>query len=233
MIKKPIAKSPELGGARLMIELAVRSDMERFLHTAVRLAKILDIDLRVVSRQDPSVLRAAALPVVQEVCLWTAREQQISTGTLSRSIRILSRQARARLERMAEREAVACSFVSGPESESHLEEAGSTERQIRWVGGRGISARSDTHPVCVLDSGDAAGQACLQQAARLANRAHRPLKIYSMKGKDEKGDVESADRFLQQAQGLTCFVLFMPESAYLKCNDRNLLNNAPFPVLLV
>ena len=96
MIKNPAAKSPDQRHvSRLTVELAVRSDMERFMRSAVHLAKILDSELQVVSRQDVSILRAAALPVVHEVCLWTARERQISTGTLSRSIRIQARQAKA------------------------------------------------------------------------------------------------------------------------------------------
>ena len=235
MIKNPAAQHPDRRqGTRLTIELAVRSDLERFMRTAVRLAKFLGSELQVVSRQDTSVLQAAALPVVQEICLWTAREQQISTGTLSRSIRIQSRQAKIRLARIAEREAVSCSFVSSPEGEASAEESTPPPGSIRWIGGRGLSVQAESCPVCVLDSGDSTGQACMQQATRLAARAHRPLKVFTLRSQSgEKGKIRSVDQMLRHAHSLPCFALFIPESEYLKCRERKLLEQVPFPVLLV
>ena len=96
---------------QLRIELATRSDIVRFLNAAVRLAKIMGAELEAVFLQDQEMLDAAALPIVQEVCLWTAQEQHTSTTLLSRSMRIQAKQTQTLLAEIAGREAVPCSYV--------------------------------------------------------------------------------------------------------------------------
>jgi DNA-binding transcriptional regulator LsrR (DeoR family) len=220
---------------QLRVELATRSDIERFLNAAVQLAKIMDVELEAVFLRDQGMLDAAALPMVQEVCLWTAKEQHTSTTILSRSMRIQAQQIRTLLAKIAKREAVSYSFVS-EQSQLVEPEVIMAESCIRWVGGRGLSSRPDIFPVCVIDSGDEAGQACLRQAAELSARTNRPLKVYKLDGGSEsehQAEINDLDDWLQHARNMACFVLFMPKSTYTKYRGASVLEQIPFPVLLV
>lgn len=220
---------------QLRIELATRSDIVRFLNAAVRLAKIMGVELEAVFLQDQGMLDAAALPIVQEVCLWTAEEQHTSTTLLSRSMRIQAKQTQTLLAEIARREAVPCSYVFDQNQIVEPEET-LAESCIRWVGGSSLSSRPDTCPVCVIDSGDNAGQACLQQAADLSSRANRPLRVYKLDGSNQsehQAKIDNLDHCLQQAGNLPCFVLFMPKSTYENYLGTRMLDLIPFPVLLV
>lgn len=220
---------------QLRIELDTRSDIERFLNAAVQLAKIMEVELEAVFIQDQQMLDAAALPMVQEVCLWTAREQHTSPAILARSMRIQAQQTRTLLAEIAEREAVSYSFLSDQDQPAEPE-VDMPESCIRWVGGRGLSSRLDVCPVCVIDSGDRAGHACLQQAAELSTRTNRPLKVYKLDGGDERehrSEVDDLEGWLQHARNMACFVLFLPKSTFMKCRGGSVLEHTPFPVLLV
>jgi len=219
----------------LRVELVARSDIKRFLNAAVQLAKVMEVELEAVFLQDPEILDAAALPMVQEVCLWTAREQYTSTTMLAKSMRIQARQTRTLLADIAEREAVPCSFVtvqnglSGPG-------ASTLEPGICWVGGKGLSTNFYGCPVCVIDSGDKAGQACLPQAAECSAKTNRPLRVYKLGGgnkRDQQPDIDALYAWLQSARDMACYILFMPKSTYTKYRSDYVLKHVPFPVLLV
>ncbi len=90
-------KPDQTGIRQLRIELLVRSDIERFLNSAVQLAKIMDIELEAIFIQDQGMLNAAALPLVQEVCLWTAEERVTSTTLLSKGFSTLRSRRKAPL----------------------------------------------------------------------------------------------------------------------------------------
>jgi len=150
-------------------------------------------------------------------------------------MRIQARQTRTLLAEIAEREAVSHSFVmekswfTGPEESM-------PEPGIRWVGGKGLLSCFDSCPVCVIDSGDKAGRACLKQAAELSSRSNRPLKVYklgSVNEREQQSDIDDLDTWLQNARDMACFVLFMPKSTYTKYRGDGVLKHIPFPVLLV
>ncbi len=223
----------------LHIELAVRSDIERFLRTAVRLAKLMDTGLEVVFRQDREMLDAAALPFVQEVCLWTGQERLTSRSLLASSMRIQAQQTRKLLAHIAEREAVAYTFTA--EQEDSLTGAGVSESTVYWVGGRCLSTRSENCPVCVLTDGDSREES-LQQAADFARRTGRGLKIYSigdalsprgLAGNVELVAVDDLHEWLRQATEMQCFVLFMHRRLYAGIAELKALHSVPYPVLLV
>lgn len=222
------------GVSQLWIELVVRSDIERFLNTAVKLAKIMGIELKAVFRRDNTVLKAASLPMVHEVCLWTAQEKLISTSLLLKAMRIQEKQVRNRLASIAKREAVSCSFVSSQELDRD-EDVDRVVPCIHLIGGRGFSSRSEMNPVCAIDSGDSAGHTCLQLATHFSIRTGRPLKVYSLE--DGKGPQAKHDRpksWFDGVQDKSCFVLFMPKGAYAKYRGGAVsLERTPFPVLLV
>jgi hypothetical protein len=220
---------------QLRIELVTRSDIERFLNAAVQLAKIMDIELEAVFIQDQKMLDAAALPMVQEICLWTAREQHTSTTMLARSMQIQAQQTKTLLAEIAEREAISYTFVSD-QDQSVEPEVDLPESCIRWVGGRKLSSRLDICPVCVVDSGDKAGQVCLQQAAELSARTNRPLRVYKLDSGNEcehQPDIDDLEAWLQHDRDMACFVLFLPKSTYTKYRGGSVLEHTPFPVLLV
>ncbi len=246
-------KPDQTGIRQLRIELLVRSDIERFLNSAVQLAKIMDIELEAIFIQDQGMLNAAALPLVQEVCLWTAEERVTSTTLLSKSMRIQAKQTRTLLAQIAEREAVSYSFSSNQKRPAQRSRDGS-ESSILWAGGRGLSSQPGTCPVCVLLSSDNASSACLQQATNFSERTARPLRIYvlekdkvsrkrraeikEMLAKDRQLEfdinaIDDLDTWLQHARDMACFVLFMPKHAYTKCRRTSALEHIPFPVLLV
>ena len=238
---------------QLRIELLIRSDIEHFLKSAVQLAKLMDIELEAIFIQDQGILNAAALPLVQEVCLWTAEEQLTSTTLLSRSMRIQVQQSRTVLAQIAEREAVPYSFASSKQRPARGN-VDASESSILWAGGRGLSSRPGTCPVCVLISRDNVSSSCLQQAADFSVKVARPLSIYvleknkvSSKRRAEIKEIlekyrlpefdinaiDDLDTWLQCARDMACFVLFMPRQTYTKCRSTRALEHISFPVLLV
>lgn len=238
---------------QLRIELLIRSDIERFLKSAVQLAKLMDIELEAIFIQDQGMLNAAALPLVQEVCLWTAEEQLTTTTLLSSSMRIQAQQTRTLLAQIAEREAVPYSFASCQKRPARRN-VDVSESSILWAGGRGLSSRPRTCPVCVLISSDNASSFCLQQAADFSVKTARPLRIF-VPGKNKLSSkrraeiketlekdgllefdinaIDDLDTWLQRARDMACFVLFMPRQTDTKCRSTRALERIPFPVLLV
>lgn len=238
---------------QLRIDLVIRSDIEHFLKSAVRLAKIMDIELEAVFIQDQSMLDAAALPLVQEVCLWTAKEQATSTSLLAKSMRIQAQQMSVLLAEIAESEAVPYSFVSRL-SRPARQNVDSSELSIFWAGGRGLSLWPNSCPVCVLIDSDHLAPACLRQAAEFSKKTDRLLNVYVLGSdgvsrqcraeireillKNSKLEfdikvIDDLDLWLQKASNMACFVLFMPRRAYTECHMNNALEQISFPVLLV
>lgn len=224
----------------LRIELAVRSDIERFLRAAVRLAKMMDTGLEVVFRQDREMLDAVALPFVQEVCLWTGEERLTSRSLLASSMRIQARQTRKLLAHIAEREAVAYTFTS--EQEERNAEDGQAESSVQWVGGRCLSTRTEHCPVCVLMGQDEEGRRSLSQAADFARRTGRDLKVFSLgrtpapqEPRLNQHVVAVADLgdWLRQSGQMDCYVLFMPKALYVGSAEMKAVHGVPYPVLLV
>lgn len=224
----------------LRIELAVRTDLERFLRSAVRLAKMMDTGLEVVFREDREMLDAAALPFVHEVCLWTGEERLTSSKLMASSMRIQARQAHKLLAHIAQHEAVAFTFVSEQDARPAGERVLATA--VQWVGGRCLSTRSENCPVCVLAEAGGSDRDGLQQALAFARRTGRALKIYTLGDTDRvtglNGDVtqvavEDFERWLQHAGEMGCFVLFMPRRLYSDASAMKALHSVPYPVLLV
>ena len=224
----------------LRIELAVRSDIERFLRAAVRLAKMMDSPLEVVFRQDREMLDAAALPFVQEVCLWTGQERLTSRSLLASSMRIQARQTHKLLAHIAEHEAVAYSFTA--EQDASQAPGAAAASSVQWVGGRCLSTRTEHCPVCVLTDDQACGRESLRQASEFARRSGRGLKVYhlgeplaaeGLEGSVERVAVEDLHHWLQGVARIPCFVLFLPRHLYSSAEELKALHNVPYPVLLV
>lgn len=214
---------------QLIFELGMHSDMQRFLHSAVQLAKFMNLSLAAILQQDERLLQAASVPVVREVCLWTAHERQTSTSYLARSMRIQARLAGNLLTQIAEREHVACTLVARQQAPDQDQETASA---IFWAGGQGLNPARAQFPVCAVDSGEPSAHNCLAQAARLANSSHRPLKVYKLEGAAHGADPEVMRVWLRDARELPCYALFIPRSLYPRPSRVDMLDRLPFPVLL-
>ncbi len=236
---------------KLRVRLEIRSDIERFLGSVVDLAKILDTEIAAVFLADEALLNAAALPVVQEVLLWTARERGTSTTLLSQAMSRQARHMERLLARIAERKAVPYSFtVNHHSTHLHTDDAPSS---ALWVGGRCLSCEPDLLPVCVIDTGDESSQRGIWLAARLCTKTQRPLKAYTLTSSPEptpssRAETESAlnkqginsleteviedfSTWLKQIK--RCFVLIIPESSYTQSQVETQPVQTAFPVLLV
>ena len=176
---------------------------EGVLETALKLARPQQATLRGLFVEDLILLRVAALPFTQEICLSSALIRPLNPDDLRRRMRVLADRMRNRLAAAAEQARLQWTFQVQQGSMIQSVYENSIDADVILCGWRQITlpqrASRHTHsrqaPIVVLDDGSASSARALAFARQLRqNGEHRDVVVLALPDAldEHRNDLEAA-----------------------------------------
>ena len=171
--------------------LSNRSNQSDDLFSAVSLAKALKATLKGIFLEEEDLICAAELCISSDISRWSAKEKEISSDSVQRTLRTHAMHQKRQIKRMAEQEKIEYGFdvVRGERYAWILEEI--KNHKILFVSQQNIPRSKINHlnysflnkntaekdPVTIVFTGSDASIKALEVATQIALLKHRPITV--------------------------------------------------------